>query len=269
MPCGLVPALKTLNTDLVSIVKGAGLKPRMQSGLVTAQVTLSTALLIAAAVLGHSVLGNVSRPRSFASDGVVMTTMALPDSKYTPERRFALLRRLLDTVEHAAGVSATSIVLNVPVANNAATTSVEARANGHVARAQVNVATGGLFRTLSVPMLAGRDFLPSDDANPAEVAIVNESLARAFWADRNPVGETLLLGNGTSVRVIGLARHRNGARDAPCIADTVSAARVRAADDTDRVVQDPGECDRTHAAGEVAPVAARSGRRGLQRDVAR
>jgi predicted permease len=206
MLCGLVPALKTLNTDLVAIVKGTGLKPRMQSGLVTAQVTLSTALLIAAAVLAHSVIGNVSRPRSFTSDGVVMTTMALPESTYPPERRFALLRTLLDTVEQPAGVSAASIVLNVPVANNAATTPVEARANGRVARAQVNVASRGLFRTLSVPMLAGRDFLPSDDANPEAVVIVNESLARAFWSDGNPVGESLVLGSGTTVRVIGLVR---------------------------------------------------------------
>jgi predicted permease len=207
MLCGLMPALKTLRTDLVGIIKGDGLKTSVQSGLVTTQLTLSTALLVVAAVLAHSATANTNLARGFVSDGVVMSTIALNGAEYTAERRLALLQRLLENVERTPGVAAAAVVANVPVANNAPMPPLEVRSNGRIHRVQVNTASPRLFRTLSTPLLSGRDFQVLDDAQPASVGIVNEALGQAFWPNVNPIGQTLVTGDGQAVQVVGLVRN--------------------------------------------------------------
>lgn len=202
--CGLMPALKTLKTDLIGIIKGDGLKTNVQSGLVITQLTLSTALLVVAAVLAHSVTANTNRARGFVSDGVVMSTIALNGTEYTVERRLALIQELLEQVERTPGVIGAAAVANVPGANNAPMPPLEVRSNGRVQRVEVNATSPGLFRTLSIRLLSGRDFQPGDDANPASVGIVNEALARAFWPGVNPIGEALVTSNGDALQVVGL-----------------------------------------------------------------
>jgi ABC-type antimicrobial peptide transport system permease subunit len=66
----------------------------------------------------------------------------------------------------------------------------------------------GYFRTLSIPILAGREFLASDRKGAPEVAILNENLARRLFGDRNPVGRTFRYSSasaGAPITVVGIA----------------------------------------------------------------
>jgi len=76
--------------------------------------------------------------------------------------------------------------------------------------------TDGYFGAMETSVLAGRDFTARDDDNGPKVIIVNESLARVVWGDRDPVGRQLDLGGGggTPATVVGLVRdmrHHNPA----------------------------------------------------------
>jgi len=84
-------------------------------------------------------------------------------------------------------------------------------AGGAVPPVYVNGVTRGHFRTLGIPLLAGRDFAATDKAGQPAVAIVNETLARRFWPGESPLGKRVHLWQGGSsfgpwIEVVGLAR---------------------------------------------------------------
>jgi putative ABC transport system permease protein len=71
--------------------------------------------------------------------------------------------------------------------------------------------TGDYLRTVGVPLLRGRDFLPQELAGAHRVVIINQTLARTLWGDRDPIGWTLKLEesakvDGLSFTVIGVTQ---------------------------------------------------------------
>ena len=73
-----------------------------------------------------------------------------------------------------------------------------------------NATSPDYFSTLGIPLLAGRDFLPTDELNREKVAIVNEKFAHAYFGDRNPVGRRIGFGGDpgtkTDIEIIGAIR---------------------------------------------------------------
>jgi putative ABC transport system permease protein len=72
------------------------------------------------------------------------------------------------------------------------------------AAVNVRIATPGYFGTLGQPLLAGRVFAASDTAEAAPVAIVNQSAARQYWPNEDPVGTRIDSGNGSFITVVGV-----------------------------------------------------------------
>ena len=204
--CGLMPALKVMKTDLTNALKQTTLPAGVQATLVITQMALSTMLLVSAAVLANSVARSANAPRGFRSQGVTMTTIGLAGSDYSRERRLALLETLLERVEKSPGVSAAAVVANVHGANNAPLKPLNVRVDdGLASQVQVNLVSPGLFETLSVPLLAGRDLSAANSSAPESVGVVNETLARTLFPGRNPVGEYLRV-DEKLVRIVGLVR---------------------------------------------------------------
>jgi putative ABC transport system permease protein len=136
-----------------------------------------------------------------------MSTIALERSEYPRERRLALIETLLERVNRSPGVAAAVAVANIPAANNAPLRPVNVRRDdGRISQVQLNLISPGLFKTLGMPLLSGRDFSAADNGAPDSVGIVNETLARSFFAGRNPVGEYLQIDQGPLVQIVGLAR---------------------------------------------------------------
>jgi predicted permease len=172
---------------------------------VITQATLSTALLITAVVLGHSLTARLPQPRGFTSAKVVMATVPLTGNAFTPQRRQAVFNTLLERFEHAPGVLSAAMVDNIPLANNTVLPQVTVRSGNRTAQASVNAVSRGLFQTLGIALLAGRDFAASDDARAESVAVVNETLAQALWPDETPIGKHLEH-SGRSIEIIGMVR---------------------------------------------------------------
>jgi putative ABC transport system permease protein len=203
--CGLGPALKALKTDLVAMLRGVAIPGTVRSDLIVTQVALSTMLLVTAVVLVHSVYASLAQDRGFTSERVAMTTVALPRDG-TPLSRVTFLETLLERVEHAPGVAAATIVENIPLANNSPIASALFRADGRQAQVSLNRVSRGLFDTLEIALLAGRDFTGGDNSSAAAVGIVNETLARTFWREESPIGKFLKDKSGALVEIVGLAR---------------------------------------------------------------
>jgi putative ABC transport system permease protein len=216
---GLFPAWHSTKPDLVSAIKaqagqpsGARSAARFRTSLVTAQIALSTALLMSAGLFVKS-LSNVSRvDLGIKVDNVIVFGVSPGLNGYTPERSKAFYERLeeeLGSVPGATGVAMARIALLA--GNNSGTNvSVEGFTSGPDTDtdSNYNEIGPGYFQTLGVPLLAGREFTPADSEAAPKVAIVNEAFAKKFNLGRDAVGKHMARGKGKlDVEIVGLVQN--------------------------------------------------------------
>jgi predicted permease len=217
---GLVPAVRASRTDLAPVLKseatavvGGGGHFGLRKGLVVAQVALSLLLLIGAGLFTRSLMNLRSLDPGFRADHLV-TFRVDPDlNGYDLPRRVDLLRRIQDEIAAEPGttsVSAAQMALMTDT-NSSSTIHVEGYQSkeGESMNPNFNYVLPGFFRTLGIPLVAGRDLAASDVRGAPKVAVVNETFARYFFKDENPIGRRFGLGrNGKSfdVEIVGVVR---------------------------------------------------------------
>lgn len=199
---GIFPALHSTHPDLIGTIRSnAGnlsshrTAARFRTSLVTAQIALSMALLIAAGLFIRS-LANVSRVELGVSiDQVATFTISPRLNGYTPERSAALFNRLEEELAALPGVTAVSTGRIRLLAGNNWGNSV--RVEGFAADpdtdtgANFNMVGAGYLATLGIPLLAGREFTVRDARTTERVVIVNEAFARKFNLGRDAVGKRM------------------------------------------------------------------------------
>src|SRR5262249_49813341 len=135
--------------------------------------------------------------RGFSSDHVLAVNLDLDMRGYAPDRAVALLERLLDTIESVPGIVSANVAEIVPLTLSNRTglllkegQTAPERADG-LPVVYSNAVSRGHFRTLQIPLIAGRDFVAADRKSALEVAIVNETLARRLWPGESPLGQRI------------------------------------------------------------------------------
>src|SRR5262249_42390913 len=204
--CGVAPARQALKTDVVSGLRSsASLEgSRLRSNLIVTQVTLSTALLIIAVVMARSLAAPIAPGSGFVSKGVLMTRIGL--ESYTPRQRAATLDAVLSRLERTPGMASVTAVDGVPLTNNSPITPIDMRTGDHVDPVYTNHVSPGLFNTLGIPLVAGRDFTASDNASSSPVGIANKPRAHRFGPGEAARGRRLKTADGKTIEIIGIAR---------------------------------------------------------------
>jgi len=216
---GLFPAWHSTKPDLVSAIKaqagqpsGARSAARFRTSLVTAQIALSMALLMCAGLFVKS-LTNVSRvDLGVKIDNVIVFGISPGLNGYEPARSKAFFERLeqeLKTIPGATGVAMARVPL-LSGNNWGNDVSVEGFQRGPDtdAGSRYNEINPGYFRTLGVPLIAGREFTAADTENAAKVAIVNEAFAKKFNLGRDAVGKHMAQGDGKlDIEIVGLVQN--------------------------------------------------------------
>ena len=218
---GLYPAWQSSRADLVDGLKDGGggtagshRQHRLRRGLVSAQVGLSVALVASAAMLISSFI-HLSREESgFRSEHIWAGGIALPPARYPDapsQARF--VRRLNAELQNQPGVEAVSVTGAVPLSGNYSR-SPYARADGNpVPLTQrplglTRSISPGYFRTLSIPLVSGRDFSEHDDVGQPDVVILSQSTAKKLFPNEDPLGHRILFGtdngNGAPAEVVGI-----------------------------------------------------------------
>ncbi|MBV6523126.1 MAG: hypothetical protein MNPFHGCM_03293 [Gemmatimonadaceae bacterium] len=216
---GVLPAVHSTRSDLISTIRansgrshGARSAARFRAGLVTVQVALSMALLASAGLFIRS-FANVSRVDLGMRVDNVVTFGVLPElNGYTPARSRVLFERLEEELRAMPGVTAvaTSLVPILTGSNYGSGVSVQGfvRTPDTDVSARFNEISAGYFQAMGIPLLAGREFEPSDAIGGAKVAIVNEAFARKFILGRAAVGKFMAQrGDGPlDVQIVGLVK---------------------------------------------------------------
>ncbi len=196
---GVVPALAVRRNLALGMRDGGARggdgrqRHRLRSGLVVAQVAVSFALVVAAALLLESFYHLATKPLGFETERV-MTAAIYGNftSQPTPADQERFESQVLDELRAAPGVEAAALTGGVPqsaiVPGNIPVT-LEGFDDGVRSdfEADRNFASDEYFDTLGVPLLAGRDFRSSDTVDAPPVAIINQSMAK-LWNGADPVG---------------------------------------------------------------------------------
>lgn len=216
---GLFPALHSTRSDLVTTIRSnAGnlsshkSAARFRSSLVTAQIALSMALLVAAGLFIRS-LANIARVElGVKADNVVTFAISPRLNGYAPARSATLFNRVEEELSGLPGVIAVSSA-RVPILSGD-NWGTDMRVEGFQAdpdtdtNARFNEVGAGYLSALGIPLLAGREFTVADGRGAPQVAVVNEAFARKFNMGRDVVGKHISTeGEGPlEIEIVGLIR---------------------------------------------------------------
>jgi len=215
---GLFPALHSTRPDLLTTLKGQAGQPsgakgaaRFRTSLAVFQIAISVALLIAAGLFVKS-LANVSRvDLGLKTENVVTFGISPELNAYTQERSQALFTRMEETFSGLPGVTGvTAAVVPVLSGSNWGTdVNVEGFKRGPDidSNARFNMVGANYFKTLGIPLLAGREFTDRDAGNAPKVAVINQAFAKKFNLGDNPVGKRMSDDDDKlDTEIVGIAR---------------------------------------------------------------
>ena len=218
---GLVPALHMLRTTgIAGMQAGAGRTShvrstaRFRTSLAIAQIALATALLAEAGLFIISLTNIASLELGIRREGLITFRVSPYLNGYTPERTQGFVDRVEEQLRGVSGVVGVTTSSQPVLAgsNSGRNVTVEGFTAGPDDDTGTSFAAIGAdyFRTVGIPLLAGREFSRADAAPTARpVAVVNEAFARKFRLTE-PLGRRLAIGAGDNrpldIEIVGLVR---------------------------------------------------------------
>lgn len=198
---GLAPSLMASRVDLVPALKGeeGGRRSRkspLRAGLVAVQVAISLVLLVGAGLLLRSVLAARATNLGFKPNDILSLSVDTSAAGYDAAHTKTFLRQVIDNVGSIPGVESVAVAQAGPVAQQYSY-STTAEIDGYQPLKEESMTIGfdmispGFFRTLGLPLRAGREFSWSDDEKAARVAIVNETMAKKYFPGKSAIGQRI------------------------------------------------------------------------------
>jgi len=203
---GLAPAIRQTSLSLHSTLKEGGrassqskAHQRTQNVLVTAEIALALVLVIAAGIFVQEFLDRARADFGIEPNNVLTANIALSSAeRKDPSKQAAFFHNVIQRLEALPGAVSVGATTTLPFGDygNTVTFSVE----GHPAlsrterpRTKYFAISGDYLRTLGIPLIRGRSFLPSDGAHAPPVALVNQEFARRYFPTEEPVGKRIRL----------------------------------------------------------------------------
>jgi putative ABC transport system permease protein len=217
----VIPAWRALRTPVsATLTDGRGGTAgrghrRVQRVLVAAEIALALMLSTGAGLMIRSVARLVDVNPGFAATHLLTAAVSLSRTRYdTPPKVDAFFESLLGKLQTLPGVESVGSTVSLPPNLNAMTDNflVEGQTlppNQSAPVAPLLVADEGFFRTLRVPLVAGRFFNEGDRADRPPVVIVNQTLARRYFPNGDAVGHRLKDGgperpNNPMMEIVGV-----------------------------------------------------------------
>ncbi|HEV2224339.1 MAG TPA: ABC transporter permease [Candidatus Acidoferrales bacterium] len=204
---GLAPAFESSGIDLNRALKEAsgqasksGRGARMRRIFVAGEIALAVVVLISTTLLVKSFIISVRSSPGFNPANAMTAQVALPKTKYTSD---ALTRNFSDAVlariRALPGVTSAGVASAIPFGGFGQTYTVEAVGKpapqpGEELGARWTAVSPDYFAAMQMGLLKGRAFTSGDGPGNANVAVIDQTLARQFWSKEDPVGQKLTFG---------------------------------------------------------------------------
>ena len=216
---GLTPAIRVTRKEPGAVMKAGGRgmtasreRFSLRRALVVTQVALSLVMVASALLFARSLTKLRTVDTGFHQEGVLIARADFERLNLPRERYPAFKDELLDRIRAIPGVEAAAVVHEIPLDDwggaNVWMDGADARGGKHTSVSRVGP---DYFKTLQIPLLAGRDFDARDRVGTPKVAIVNEAFARKFLNGLSPVGHRFWVeatpgDPDTPYEIVGLVR---------------------------------------------------------------
>jgi predicted permease len=213
---GLVPAWRASRADLNQSLKeggraaGSASSHRLRDSLVVSEIALATLLLVTAGLLLRSMRNAEAAGPGFNANHVALTAFDLRGNGYKGEEAMNYFDRVIERVRTMPGVESATSERYVPLwftGRSYTFTAVRGYTPGpnEDMRIDLNVVGADYFRTMQIPLMAGRDFAEKDRSGAPRAIIVNETMAKRYWPGQDAIGHEVRAW-GEWRTVIGVAR---------------------------------------------------------------
>ena len=207
---GFVPALRVRRLDLVVSLAEDGTSPvgagsrsraaRARMLIMAVQVAIACVLLVGASLLGRSFIALVTADRGYDPSGILTARLSLAASVYTPERRYAIVDRILTRLAAMPGVTGAAMTSELPLTPGGSTSAFTLRSrhvDGGITTVQASprIVSPRCFAVMGMRVIAGRGFAESDTDAAPPVVVVNRAFARRYLGD-SALGARLPMGLG-------------------------------------------------------------------------
>ncbi|HEX3187381.1 MAG TPA: ABC transporter permease [Pyrinomonadaceae bacterium] len=199
---GLVPALQSSRLDLNEVLKeggrqsSAGAGQRLRGALVVGEIAMAVVLLVGAGLMMKSLMRLLQTNIGFNTENLLTMGVVLSPAKYTdPNKLTNFYAQLNERVNALPGVAGAGTVDILPLTSGNTTRFIidgdPIPAPGKETEANSRVVNQHYFKTIGVPLLAGRMFDDRDDVNAPPVVIIGKTIADRLFAGRDPVGRQI------------------------------------------------------------------------------
>jgi putative ABC transport system permease protein len=198
--CGLAPAIHAVRGALSMHLTGAGKGAQsgsrhgnLRGALVIAEVALSILLLGGAGLMMRTLFALERQDLGFSPSNILVVRLPLPKGRYdTPEQHRIFFDQVLTRVKAVPGVvAATATTALPPYGGIGGEVTVPGKTHSERWTALVQLCSENYFQTLGLQLLRGRLISESEAESARYVAVVNQTLARHFFGDDDPIGRTI------------------------------------------------------------------------------
>ncbi len=206
---GLAPGWQAAKTDVNESLKeggraGGGGSRRTRQGLVIAEIAMALVLLVGAGLLINSFARLLRVDTGYDPQGLMVMPLGFPE-----QNEYAFAKQVMERIAATPGVTSVALMSYPTLGGLRFPFNRESNPlpDGDVMVAYSAVSPS-YFRTLKTPLRAGREFDDRDLPNAPQVAIINETMARQYFADENPIGRKLVinyLNRRLTPEVVGVA----------------------------------------------------------------
>ena len=203
---GLAPALHISRLNLNDSLKEGGKSEsgqasgsrRLRSALVVSEIALAVDLIASAGLLIKSFIRLQQVDRGFNTDNILTMVVRLPDAKYPQDAQLvAFFNQALEKIRQLPAVRSAGMVNHLPLYGGLGSSTafkILGRPEpqpGHEPGTDVRVVDSEYFQTMGIPLLRGRNFTAAELREPRQKILINEALARKYFASEDPIGQRL------------------------------------------------------------------------------
>ncbi len=219
--CGVAPAWQMTHSRWFQSLQEGGRsetssrgRQRLRSVLVVTEIAVAMLLLVGSGLLVRSLLQVQQLETGFRPQGLMSATVSLPRTTYKgDEKQAAFYTAAEDQLKNLPGVSSASLSDGLPFDNNGGSSSFSIKGKPVAPEdpgphGNIRLISPDYFLTLGIPLVRGRFFTSGDRLNTQRVAIIDETLARRYWPNEDPLGQYITFGSPSpDMQIVGLVKH--------------------------------------------------------------
>ncbi len=219
--CGIAPSWQMTHSRWFQALQESGrsetssrARQRLRSALVVTEIAVAMLLLVGAGLLVRSLQQVQQLETGFNPRGLMSAFLSLPPTIYkSEEQQAAFFSAAEDQLKNSSGITSVAFADSLPFSNlgGSSSFSIKGRAvapNDPGPHGNIHSISPGYFTTLGIPLVRGRFFSPQDRLKTEPVAMIDETLARQYWPNEDPLGQHIGFGgNGPWMTIVGLVKH--------------------------------------------------------------